>query len=448
MKRILSRRAFLQGGAAAAAGSYIASKTILLEAQPLPRYVAPSDRVRFGIIGIGMQGSGLLGGAITLPGAECVAAADLYDGRHTLAKEITGNTSLPTTRRYQELLDRKDIDCIIAAVPDHWHRRVVVDACNAGKDIYCEKPMSHTVADGFAMVEAAQKNNRIVQIGSQRVSSMLCAKAADMYKNGAIGDVEMVELTYGRNDPTGAWEYPPPTDLSPQTLDWDTWLNDAPKIPFNKYHFARWRCWKAYGTGVAGDLMVHLLSGMLVTLGWNEVPRSATALGGIFRFKDGRDMPDFHTVLFDYHGIPVYVRLDLGCETPELARFMGPKGILDAGEFELRYSPQAGIDLEPSYYASGFPNKMREEYFKQWHEEHDPQLGKEPVHEDTVYKGHDWDDVRPHLNVFFESVRSRKPVTEDAVFGNHAAIACHMANESYFRQKPVMWDAASKTIKS
>jgi len=448
MKRILSRRAFLQGGAAAAAGSYIASKTILLEAQPLPRYVAPSDRVRFGIIGIGMQGSGLLGGAITLPGAECVAAADLYDGRHTLAKEITANTSLPTTRRYQELLDRKDIDCIIAAVPDHWHRRVVVDACNAGKDIYCEKPMSHTVADGFAMVEAAQKNNRIVQIGSQRVSSMLCAKAADMYKNGAIGDVEMVELTYGRNDPTGAWEYPPPTDLSPQTLDWDTWLNDAPRIPFNQLLFARWRCWKAYGTGVAGDLMVHLLSGMLVTLGWNEVPRSATALGGIFRFKDGRDMPDFHTVLFDYHGIPVYVRLDLGCETPELARFMGPKGILDAGEFELRYSPQAGIDLEPSYYASGFPNKMREEYFKQWHEEHDPQLGKEPVHEDTVYKGHDWDDVRPHLNVFFESVRSRKPVTEDAVFGNHAAIACHMANESYFRQKPVMWDAASKTIKS
>ena len=448
MKRILSRRAFLQGGAAAAAGSYIASKTILLEAQPLPRYVAPSDRVRFGIIGIGMQGSGLLGGAITLPGAECVAAADLYDGRHTLAKEITANTSLPTTRRYQELLDRKDIDCIIAAVPDNWHRRVVVDACNAGKDIYCEKPMSHTVADGFAMVEAAQKNNRIVQIGSQRVSSMLCAKAADMYKNGAIGDVEMVELTYGRNDPTGAWEYPPPTDLSPQTLDWDTWLNDAPRIPFNQLHFARWRCWKAYGTGVAGDLMVHLLSGMLVTLGWNEVPRSATALGGIFRFKDGRDMPDFHTVLFDYHGIPVYVRLDLGCETPELARFMGPKGILDAGEFELRYSPQAGIDLEPSYYASGFPNKMREEYFKQWHEEHDPQLGKEPVHEDTVYKGHDWDDVRPHLNVFFESVRSRKPDTEDAVFGNHAAIACHMANESYFRQKPVMWDAASKTIKS
>jgi predicted dehydrogenase len=449
MKRIFSRRAFLQGGAAAAAGGLIASKTVFLEAQPmLRRAVAPSDRVRFGMIGVGMQGSGLLTMAITIPGVECVAAADLYDGRHTLAKEITGNSSLPTTRQYKELLDRKDIDCIVAAVPDHWHKRVVVDACNAGKDIYCEKPMSHTVADGFAMVDAAQKNNRIVQIGSQRVSSVLCAKAKDLYSSGALGDVEMVELTLGRNDPTGAWVYPPPTDLSPKTLDWDTWLNDAPKIPFNKLHFSRWRCWRNYGTGVAGDLMVHLISGMMATLGWNEAPRSATAMGGIFRFDDGRDMPDFHTVLFDYHGIPVYVRLDLGCETQELARFMGPRGILDAGEFELHHLPQSGVDQDPSYYAQSFPSKMREEYFKQWHEEHDPKIGKEPTREDTLYRGHDWDDMRPHLNVFFEAVKSRKPVVEDAVFGNHAAIACHMANESYFRKQPVTWDAASKTIKS
>ena len=339
-----SRRQFFET-CAAGAGSLLAARTILLDAPLLgaPAKPAPaSDRVRFGMIGIGMQGSGLLPNAISLPGVECVAAADLYDGRHTLAKEITANPSLPTTRRYQELLDRKDVDCIVAAVPDFWHKKVVVDACNAGKDIYCEKPMSHTAAEGFEMVAAAQKNNRIVQIGSQRVSSVLCAKARELYHGGAIGDVEMVELSLGRNSPTGAWEYPPPLDLSPENLDWDTWLNDAPKIPFDQYRFARWRCWKEYGTGVCGDLMVHLLSGMLVTLGWNEPPRSASALGGIFRWKDGRNMPDLHTVLFDYHGIPVYVRLGLGTETPELARFMGPKGILDAGESEIRYSPQTG----------------------------------------------------------------------------------------------------------
>jgi predicted dehydrogenase len=433
------------------AGSLLADKAIVLEAQTpgdAAQPVPPSDRVRFGIIGIGMQGSGLLSSALSLPGIECVGAADLYDGRHTLAREIANNPSLPVSRRYQELLDRKDIDCIVAAVPDHWHMRVVVDACNAGKDIYCEKPMSHAAAEGFAMVEAARNNNRIVQIGSQRVSSVLCAKARELYRAGAIGDVEMVELTLGRNSPTGAWQYPPPTDLSPETLDWDTWLNDAPKIPFDKFRFARWRCWKEYGTGVGGDLMVHLLSGMLVTLDWNEIPRSASALGGIFRWKDGRNMPDLHAVLFDYHGIPVYVRLGLGTETPELARFMGPKGILDAAESDLRFSPQRGEDTAPSYYSGGFPRKMRDAYVKQWHAEHAIPPGKEPLQEDVVYRVHDWDDVRPHLWNFFRAVKSRKPVVEDAVFGNHAAIACHMANESYFRQKPVYWDAASRTIRS
>ena len=175
----LSRRGFLRAGAAGS-GSLLAARTVLLAPQALGAASGPapaSERVRFGMIGIGMQGSGLLGTAITLPGVECVAAADLYDGRHTLAREITGNPQLPTTRRYQELLDRKDIDCIVAAVPDHWHKRVVVDACNAGKDIYCEKPMSHAAEQGFEMVEAAQKNSRIVQIGSQRVSSVLCAES-------------------------------------------------------------------------------------------------------------------------------------------------------------------------------------------------------------------------------------------------------------------------------
>ena len=450
MKNNLTRRKFIRAGALAT-GGLLASGTIQLNAQPfvsLSKKNAAGDKLRFGIIGIGMQGSGLLSGAITLPGVECVAAADLYDGRHILAKEITNNPNLYTTRKYQELLDRKDIDCIIAAVPDHWHKRVVVDTCNAGKDIYCEKPMSHSVSDGFEMVEASKKNSRIVQIGSQRVSSRLCEKARELYSSGAIGEVEQVELTLGRNDPTGAWQYPSPPDLSPKTLDWETWLNDAPKISFNSEHFARWRCWKEYGTGVGGDLMVHLISGMIFTLGWNEVPRSAVALGGIFRWKDGRNMPDLHVVLFDYHGIPVYCRLGLGTETPELARIMGPKGILDAAEFNLRYAPQPGIDMAPSYYASGFPRQLRAEYESKWYSDHAPKLGQEPLYDEVNYRGHDWDDMRPHLWNFFEAVKSRKPVVEDAEFGNHAAIACHMANEAYFRQKPVFWDANTHSIKS
>ena len=446
-KRGFSRREFLQTSAGAA-GALLAAKTVLLDPQPMQAYPQASDRLRFGIIGVGMQGSGLLANAITLPGIECAAACDLYDGRHTLAREITNNPSLPVTRRYQDLLGNKEIDCIIAAVPDHWHKQIVIDSLSAGKPIYCEKPMSHTAGEGYEMAAAQQKSGHIVQIGSQRVSSVIYAKARELVKSGALGDLCMVEGSLGRNDPTGAWEYPPPPDLSPQTLDWDTWLGSAPKKSFDAFTFARWRCWKEYGTGVAGDLLVHLISGTIYALGLDEPPKRAMAMGGILRWKDGRNMPDVHTALFEYGNIPVSMRLNLGTETAEIVRIMGSKGYLEVTEFSFTHVPQPGVDLAPSYYAYGFPKAMREEYFKQWHAEHDPKPGQEPLAEAVTYRGQDYDDVKPHLWTFFEAVRARKPVTEDAVFGNHAALACHMANESYFRKSAVYLDASSKSIRS
>jgi hypothetical protein len=170
MKRTgITRRDFIR--TSAGAGATIAARSFILQPSPLmaaPRSVPPSDTVRFGMVGIGMQGTGLLHTSIQLPGVECVAACDLYDGRHLHANEIiqsvTGKT-VPTTRRYQDLLDNKDIDCLIVAVPDHWHKQIIVDACKAGKDVYCEKPMTHKVPEGFEIIDAAQSNNRIVQIG-------------------------------------------------------------------------------------------------------------------------------------------------------------------------------------------------------------------------------------------------------------------------------------------
>ncbi len=444
-----SRREFL-GLGAAAAGASLASKSLLLDPEPLwaSQSTAPSDRLRMGIIGVGMQGSGLLADAIELPGIECVAACDLYDGRHILAREITAKPDLPVTRRYQELLENKEIDCLVAAVPDHWHKQVVVDAVSAGKDIYCEKPMSHSPADGVAMVEAAQKTGRIVQIGSQRVSSLICKKAKELIARGTIGDVVLVEGWLGRNDPTGAWEYPPPPDLSPQNLDWDTWQGTAPKKPFDPYAFARWRCWKEYGTGLAGDLLVHLISGMMFMLNINEPPKQAMSVGGILRWKDGRNMPDVHATVYYYGQLPVYMRLNQGTEMPETYRFQGSKGILEVTEFGLSYTPQTGKDSAPSYYDSGFPKDMRTAYEKKWHEENDPKIGQEPMPETISFRGPDYDDMKPHLWTFFQAVKSRQTVVEDAVFGHHAALACHMANESYFRQKAVWWDEATKSIKS
>jgi predicted dehydrogenase len=457
MKKDLSRREFLNRTAIGAGVLASTNSAFLrgarLEAAPYP-HVPPSDHLRFGIIGIGMEGSGVLSNAIQLPGAECVAACDLYDGRHDLAREITGKPNLPVTRRYQELLDNKDIDCILAAVPDHWHKQVVVDSVKAGKPIYCEKPMSHSAADGVEMVKAGKSTGKIVQIGSQRVSSVICGKAKELLAKGIIGDLTLVEGTYGRNDPNGAWEYPTPPDLSLQNFDWDTWQGTAPKRTWDpdmspKY-FARWRCWKEYGTGVAGDLLVHLVSGMMYMLGFNEAPKRAMCSGGILRFKDGRNMPDVQATLFEYSAIPapVYLRLNLGGESPETYRFYGSKGVLEVMEHTITYFPQTGEDDSPSYYAYGFPQKLREQYFQDWHKQHDPAPGKEPTLDGFHYTGTSWDELKPHLQTFFQAVRNNGSVTEDVVFGHNAALACHMANESYFRHSPTTWDAASGTIKS
>jgi predicted dehydrogenase len=355
---------------------------------------------------------------------------------------------LPVTRRYQQLLDDKSIDCIVAAVPDHWHRQMVIDAVSAGKDIYCEKPMSHTAADGVAMVGAAKKSGRIVQIGSQRVSSNITAKAREMIGQGMLGDLMLVEGWLGRNDPNGAWVYPPPPDLSPANVDWDTWQGDVrPKRPLDPEVFARWRCWKEYGTGVAGDLLVHLISGMLVMLDLNEAPRQAFAVGGIRHFKDGRNMPDVIATNYYYRDIPVYMRLNLATEMPETYRFQGSKGILEVHQGGLTFTPQTGQDSSPSYYAYSFPKALRDAYFARWHAENDARVAKEATTETITFRGHDYDDIEPHLANYFNAVRSRKPVVEDAVFGHHAALACHMANESYFRKNVVTWDEATQTIK-
>jgi predicted dehydrogenase len=402
--------------------------------------------VRFGIVGVGMQGNSLLAESIRLPGVECAAACDLYDGRHTLAREIA-RPDLPVTRRYQDLLNDKEIDAIIVATPDHWHRQIVIDAVGAGKDVYCEKPMSHTPADGVAMVDAAKKSGRIVQIGSQRVSAPVTQKAREMLAKGIIGELTLVEGWLGRNEPSGAWQYPPPLDLSPQNLDWDTWQGRAPKRAFDPITFARWRAWKEYGTGVAGDLLVHLMSGMMHMLDINKPPTRVSSVGGIRRWKDGRNMPDVHAVVYDYDGLPVYMRLNLGTAMPETYRFQGSRGVLEVAGGTVSFTPQSGQDNGPSYYASSFPRAMREEYAKQWRAQNEARLAQDTMTESVTVRGPGLDSLRPHLATFYDAVRTRKPVVEDAVFGHHAALACHMANESYFRGGDVRWDAASKTIK-
>src|SRR3989454_9531383 len=147
--------------------------------------------------------------------------------------------------------------------------------------------------------------------------------------------------------PAGAWQYAPPPDLSPRTLDWDTWQGTVPKRAFDPNIFARWRCWKEYGTGVAGDLLVHLISGMMFMLGINEPPKQAFAVGGIRRWKDGRNMADVHAVVYYFGELPVYMRLNLGTAMPATYRIQGSKGVLEVTGSSLSLAPQSGKDEYP-----------------------------------------------------------------------------------------------------
>jgi predicted dehydrogenase len=453
-KDSLTRRDFIRLGAGAAAAG-VAAKVTVLEPNRLwasPRPVPPSDIVRFGIIGTGVEGCSLLDASLRVPGIECVAAADLYDSRHEAAKEALKGKNIDTTREYRRILDRNDIDAVICATPDHWHRRIVVEAAEAGKDVYCEKPMSHSVEDGLAMAEAVQKHSRICQIGSQRVSSILYAKAKEIWDSGKLGTVDTIEAAWDRNTDSGAWVYPIPPDASPQTIDWDTWLDGAPKIPYDPVRFFRWRCYRDYGAGLAGDLFVHLISGIHFITGTNQPAARALSTGGLYYYKDGREFPDLLWTMYDYPNFNMVLRCNHNNNYEgEFFGFYGKNGTMLIHGSTLTFHPQADCHQPEDYSLFGWPARLRDEYFANWRKEHpEPKPGQFKMGEDeeVFTPPPDYSDMSDHIANFFHAVRTRKPVVENEVFGSNAAIGCHLSNASYFAKAPAVWDSASKSIKT
>ncbi|MEN6533774.1 MAG: Gfo/Idh/MocA family oxidoreductase, partial [Bryobacteraceae bacterium] len=189
--------------------------------------VSPNDRIRFATIGIGGMGSGDTQSALTIPGNELAAVCDIYDGRLARARELYGN-QLFTTRDYREILAKSDIDAVIIATPDHWHSTIAIDALKAGKDVYLQKPMVHKIEEGKPLIEAEKASGRILQVGSQYVSSVIYAMTKEIIQSGMIGELIMVEAWLDRNTAIGAWQYSIPPDASPQNVDWDRFLGNAP----------------------------------------------------------------------------------------------------------------------------------------------------------------------------------------------------------------------------
>ena len=449
----LNRREFIRSGSAAVTAGALApnGKTFMLAAEQEPPVVrSANDHLQVALIGAGGQGQSDTSHLVKVPGVKLVAVADCYDGRLTRCKERFG-ADLQTTRDYHEILSRPDVDAVIIATPDFWHKTAAVDAMKAGKDVYLEKPMIHLYSDGPEIIETARKTNRILQVGSQRVSGLAHKKGQELYKAGAIGQLVAVESWWDRTpfDPGGAFNVTIPPDASPQTIDWDRWLGSTPKVPFNAEYFLQWRKWKMYGSGVAGDLFVHLFSGLHFVSGAIG-PTRAVSMGGIRYWKDGRDMPDVLLALFDYpEGFNLHLRVNFvqGAPEGEGLVLVGSEGVLKIGGHTVSLT-RADKPSAPPYEIDSFALATQQQFLADYHKKYP--VGQMPSTmtrgQETYVAPDDYSDSYDHMKNFCDSVRSRKPVVEDPTFGFRAAGAALLSNISYEEGRVVKWDPQQMKI--
>jgi len=418
--------------------------------------VGPNDKIRIATIGMGIMGFNDTDTALKIPGVELVAVCDLYDGRLARAKEKYGN-NIFTTRNYQEIFSRKDIDAVIIATSDQWHARLAIDAMNNGKAVYCEKPVVQKISEGLPVIAAQKKTGKPMQVGSQRVSSIVYNKAREMYKTGAIGKLNCVEASFDRQDALGAWQYTMPVDGSSQTVDWNRYTEGMPKMTWDPKKFFWWRNYRDFGTGVAGDLFVHLLSGihlMTDSIG----PKSIYASGQLCYWKDGRDVPDVMTAIMQYPETKEHPEFQLmlrvnfvsGQGPKGVTRFIGHEGVmemLDDG-FKITHSIMSkapGIGGWDSF--DTYPKAMQEELMKQYNQKYTDEQKKRPEVPSYTYTAPvEYDEHLEHFRNFFDGVRENKPLVEGPEFAFRAAAPTLACNDSYFQKKIINWDPLNMKV--
>ena len=459
-----TRRSFLGSVAAATTVAATALADDVHELKPTVEPIqpkGPNDRIRIATIGMGIIGFTDSETALKVPGVELVAACDLYEGRRIHAKEVFGGR-VDTCVDYHDFLGRKDVDAVLICVPDHWHSRISIDAMKAGKAVYCEKPMVRTVEEGPAIIATQKETRAVFQVGSQYASSIVYDKVKDLIRSGAVGKVHAIEARYNRNSDTGAWQYSIPTDASPETVDWDRFLGSAPKRPFDATRFFRWRNYWDYGTAVAGDLFVHLITGIHHATGAIGPTRIA-AMGGRRYWDDGRDVYDIIMGLLDYPETPAHGSFTLSLVTDfedggggaTQFRFVGTEGVIDVSFRDLTLT-RVGIEhatatqlLKGYNSVKTFSNAQQNALAQKYNIERPDSIGKRrPKTSEKYVVPQGYDERFDHFVNFFRCVREGKPVYEDALFGFRAAAPALLCNESYRQKREIDWDPSAMKILS
>ena len=455
-----TRRSFVKN---VIAGSLASSAAPNLIAHPLffphrkQKRIGPNDKINVAGIGMGIMGFSHFRTLANQSGVELVAACDLYKGRLERVRELYGK-KIRTTVDYREILRRKDIDAIFVATTDHWHDQIAIEAMKAGKAVYCEKPMVHKLEQGLEVIKAQKETNQIFQVGSQTMSGPVYAKAKELYKKGVLGQLIMAEAWYDRQSANGAWQYSIPPDASEKTIDWDRFLGNAPKVPFDPVRFFRWRNYQDYGTGVAGDLYVHLFTSIHHLLD-SKGPERIYATGGLRYWKDGRDVPDVIIGAFDYPETKSHPAFNLqlrsnfvdGGGGGSKVRLIGSEGLMEiSGRGVLVKTSKMGG--APGYGGwdsfETFSERTQQKFVEQYKKEYPDTLAKSVESEEfhPAPEGANTDLI--HWNIFLDAIRKGSPIVQDASYGLRAAGPSLCANLSYFNKKVIEWDPEKMVVKN
>ncbi len=376
------------------------------------RVLGANDRIRFGIIGSGGRGSYIMAEIKRNPDTEIVAVCDVYDVRRARGAKLA-DSEVKQYADHRQLLDHKDIDAVVVATPDHWHSAITVDACQAGKDVYCEKPMVHYPKDGQAIVKAMRQNKRIVAVGTHgRLIAHMVEAKEKFVDSGALGKIGFARTWYMSNSGY-VQQAPPGFEKKPEGLDWDHWCGPALHVPWNPdIYFSPYK-WQNYCGGMIMGIAIHVLDQAHHLLQLTK-PKTAVAGGGIYFYNDGRDTPDVVTFTLDY---PENVTLTYsgecldcpGVRTSAGVELRGTGGKLTLEryfkEFGYEYAPNKKFSNTPPATAPGTPNSA-EGNVKNW----------------------------------LECMRTRRKPVADAVDGYYSSIACFMANQAWRTKSRVVWD--------
>ncbi|HVG37888.1 MAG TPA: Gfo/Idh/MocA family oxidoreductase [Pyrinomonadaceae bacterium] len=421
----VDRRNFVKTGVGAGVAAGVLGGTV-------NRVLGANDRINLAIIGVGGRGSDLLRWAMETGSkpetpAQVVAVSDVYAKRLRIAKE---KANCEGFLDYREVFERKDVDAVIIATPDHWHAPIAIAAMEKGKDVYLEKPMTHTVDEARRVYETVKKTNRILQVGSQTTSSDQWWKARKAIADGMIGKLIMSQGSYHRNSKEGEWNWPIDSAAGPEGkgddfIDWKMWLGSAQKRPFDADRFFRFRKYWDYSGGIATDLFYHVMAPLNICWGEAQFPYRVMGSGGLYVFKDGREVPDTFMLVADYEkGHSVVLSSSMANETHIPGLIRGHEGtimMVPGGQFESRVSA-----------ISVTPQRIAKEQFVAKYGSEEAKLESQPREN--------------HMANFLRCVKTRETPVLDALTAYKAMATIGMSVQSYREGRVLYFDKKSQKV--